>query len=63
MSTNDNSTLTSIELYGIICVEDTDGGVWWPSDEAIDEINAADDPGARAIEICVAEPMRGTWHA
>jgi len=44
-----------------IIVTDTDGGVWWPSDEAEAEIMASDDPESKAIEIAETEPMRGTW--
>lgn len=42
-------------------VRDEDGGRWWPSDEALDEINASDDPEAAALRICEKEPMRGVW--
>ena len=43
-------------------VADAVGGIWHPSDEARAEIEVASDPSAKAIEICLAEPMRGTWH-
>ena len=42
-------------------VTDSEGGIWWPSDEAAEEIESAEDPKAAALRICEAEPMRGTW--
>jgi hypothetical protein len=42
-------------------VTDTEGGVWWPNDEASAQINAADNPEAEAVRIANTEPMRGTW--
>jgi len=44
-------------------VLDSDGGRWFPSDEADEEIAASDDPGAAAIRICETEPMRGVWNS
>ena len=52
-TTRDNDT---------IMVVDPDGGTWAPSEEAAEEINAADDPAAKAIEICESAPTRGEWH-
>jgi hypothetical protein len=43
-------------------VDDQVGGVWWPSDEARAEIEASDDPAAKAVEICETEPERGEWY-
>lgn len=43
-------------------VEDSCGGIWWPSDEASDEIKAAADPAAAAIAMCQDYPSRGAWH-
>lgn len=43
-------------------VADSDGGIWWPSEEAQAAIQAAPQPEAEAIRICEAEPMRGEWH-
>ena len=42
-------------------VEDTEGGVWWPNDDAQTAIQAADDPKAAAIKMCDETPMRGEW--
>lgn len=39
------------------------GGVWWPSDEAKQQIEAAQDPAAEALRIVRAEPMRGVWRS
>lgn len=44
-------------------VMDPDGSRWWPNDEASAEIEAAEDPAAKAIEICTNSPMRGEWHS
>lgn len=44
-----------------VLVVDTDGGVWTPSESAQEEIQAAEDKAAKAIEICQSAPMRGTW--
>lgn len=54
-------SLTTDTLHGTTVVRDPEGGVWWPSDEAQDEIAAAADPQAKAVEICEREPMRGEW--
>lgn len=48
-------------LHGKYIVRDPDGGIWWPSDEAAQEIETHENPNERAIEICRAEPMRGEW--
>lgn len=44
-------------------VTDAQGGTWWPSDEAAQEIQAASDPAQAALLICRTQPMRGTWHS
>ena len=44
-----------------LVVVDTEGGVWWPREEAAAEIEAAEDPAQAAIEMCQAAPMRGVW--
>lgn len=56
------SLVTEI-LHDTIVVTDTDDGVWWPNPETTEEIEAAADPHAHAIEICANEPLRGTWKA
>lgn len=48
-----------IEAIG---VEDTEGGVWWPNDDAQEEIQKADNPKAAAIKMCDETPTRGEWH-
>ena len=55
--------LTAIETTDGWAVSDIDGGRWWPSDEAAEEIAASADPAACAVRIADAEPMRGTWHS
>jgi len=52
--------VVKLELVDI-AVKDTEGGVWRPSEEARAEIEAAEDPERRAVEICEFQPMRGTW--
>jgi hypothetical protein len=42
-------------------VIDTDGGRWWPDNDAEKEILEADDPAAKAVEICDIDPSRGEW--
>lgn len=54
-------TLTVDTLQSTPVVRDSEGGVWWPSEEALDEIRASSDPEVTAIRICTQEPMRGTW--
>jgi hypothetical protein len=44
-----------------ITIRDEDGVRWWPSDEALEEIEASDDAEATAVRICDEEPMRGEW--
>jgi hypothetical protein len=44
-------------------VEDREGGVWHPSDEARAEIEASDDPAATAVRICHDTPLRGEWRS
>ena len=47
------------DCYG---VRDADGiSVWWPEDDAQDEIQAAADPRAAVLAMCRLQPMRGTW--
>ena len=53
--------LNTDKLDGTIVVRDTEGGIWWPNEEAQAEINAADNSDEAAIEICENEPMRGVW--
>lgn len=48
-------------LDSTITVRDLDGGRWWPSAEALDEIRASADPEATALRICDEEPTRGRW--
>jgi len=44
-----------------LVVVDTEGGVWWPREEAAAEIAAAEDAAQAALEMCQAAPMRGVW--
>ena len=57
------STLTAITSNDEIGVEDSEGGIWWPNEEAAEEIMAAEDPAAAAVEMCETDPMRGVWHS
>ena len=54
-------TLNGLAGQDTIVVRDTEGGIWWPNEDALAEINASDDPEVSAIEICENEPMRGVW--
>lgn len=42
-------------------VEDPNGGVWWPDNEARREIEGAADPAREAVRICATSPMLGRW--
>ena len=54
-------TMTTDNLNGIIIVRDSDGGIWWPSDEVRAEIEASPDPEVTALMIAEDHPTRGTW--
>ena len=54
------ATIDTNSIYPIY-VTDSEGGVWWPSEEAAAEILAAEDPEATAIRIVTTDPMRGEW--
>ncbi len=55
---------TANEYGGIMTVsDDIGGGVWWPSAEAIEEIDAGSDRAATAIKICHETPERGEWRS
>lgn len=49
--------------YGWHVAADDGSAIWWPSAEAEAEIDAAEDPAARAVKICSTSPMRGEWHS
>ena len=53
--------LTAETRDDTITVVDSEGGRWWPNEDAEAEIEAADDPEATAIRICESQPMRGVW--
>lgn len=61
MTTTDGITLTSVQRNNTWCVLDSDGGVWWPSLEAEEEIDRAEDPAMAVVRMCADEPMRGSW--
>jgi len=58
---NAQHNLTVFERYAALMVADSEGGIWFPSVEAEDDIAAAADPAQRALEIAQQEPQRGTW--
>ena len=58
--------LTAIDMHdggwpACIVVEDCEGGIWHPSDDAAAEIAATDDPCAAAVKMCRSAPGRGRW--
>ncbi len=57
------SHLTAIDTHDGIAVEDCEGCIWHPSDEAAAEIAAADDPHVAAVQMCRSAPGRGWWSA
>ena len=61
--TSTTDTLSADTLDDTIVVRDSEGGVWWPSDEAVEEITASSAPEQTAPRICRDEPMRGEWRA
>ena len=54
-------TLIAEKTSGMMTVRDTDGGRWFPSDEALAEIEASADQEAAALRICDEQPTRGEW--
>ena len=50
-------------------VVDTDGGVWWPNEDAQVELGRAEDAAsfeyaaALAVAICQDAPLRGEWRS
>ena len=54
-------TLHAERMDGRLVVVDTEGGIWWPLEEAAAEIAAAEDAAQAAVEMCQAAPMRGVW--
>jgi hypothetical protein len=53
----------AIDGGGVWHVTDSCGGVWWPSDEAVDEVSDANDPASAVLEMCRTDPARGEWRA
>jgi hypothetical protein len=51
--------LTAIAV--VVGVEDCEGGIWHPSDDAAAEIAATDEPCAAAVKMCRSAPGRGRW--
>ena len=49
------------ELLDGWVVRDTSGQRWWPDYDAQAEIQASDDPGRAALDMCASDPDRGTW--
>ena len=64
MNTNsDATTLVAERQADGWSVVDPEGGRWWPNEATAEEIESAEDPAAKAVEICDREPMRGQWHS
>jgi hypothetical protein len=63
MMTTQNEECYAEENISGWSVIDPAGGRWWPSEEAEKEIEAAEDPAARAVMICDSEPARGEWRS
>jgi len=55
------ANLTAIDTHDGIVVEDCEGGIWHPSDDAAAEIAATDDPHVAAVKMCRSAPGRGRW--
>lgn len=56
------STITAQHTDDTWTAIDEDGGRWWPSEEAEEEIEESSDPAATVVRIATEEPMRGVWH-
>lgn len=50
-----------ITLEGNLAVEDTDGGIWYPSEDAYSRAVATSNPEAELLRLCETQPMLGTW--
>jgi hypothetical protein len=55
------SNLTAIEINNTLCVEDINGGVWTPNEEAAAELAGSQDPAKATVALCIISPMRGDW--
>lgn len=60
-SPDEDPTYAECDAAGDWSVVDPQGGRWWPSAKAHDEITASDDPAATAVRIATESPMRGEW--
>jgi hypothetical protein len=63
MTKTETWNLRAIAIYDTYAVEDGEGGVWHPNEDAEAEIAASADPKKCAIDLVVADPMRGEWHS
>jgi len=57
------STLTAEKSDNGWNVNDSDGGSWWPNDNAQTEIATSSSPAEAAVAMCDSQPMRGDWHS
>lgn len=55
--------LETARRHGQWTVQDPDGGIWWPSDDAQAEIQASDDPARAAAIMCSEAASRGEWRS
>ncbi len=53
--------VAEVRIYGWSVRDTSTGRRWWPYGGADEEIKAAADPAAKALEICQRSPMRGVW--
>ncbi len=57
----DTSARASKNIHGWHVI-DSDGGIWWPGEDADREIEESDEPEQTALAIFKESPMRGIWH-
>jgi len=59
--TDKTARLRVLDLSDGYAVEDTDGGIWWPDDDAQEEIAESRDPERSALQMAQRQPRRGIW--
>lgn len=56
-------TYTAQERDGVWTVDDSRGGTWWPSEDAIDLIDRSSDPEGLAISLASEGVRFGEWRS
>jgi hypothetical protein len=61
MTKTETWNLRAFALYDTYAVEDAEGGIWHPGEDAQAMIAASNDPDATAIRLAADKPMLGEW--